>query len=396
MIQLEIQKDAIKGGNVWVRFNGQTKRGQFEELFDVDESKLRLKDANVIINCPLFTSVFEVCQDNSLTSISATSKSIAIGTSTGGIGIIPRMLLQDSNITDSHIVSKSNEIDIENHETQRKLHGKAIYNPAAHIVSTNKVLFFPSNSVLLTLGLDTAICIWSVVDSPIENPARKFFGGHKSQVTDCVMIGRGRNIITGGLDGQIIIWEIGSAEKLWSGRRIKALDDSVNCLAISQMNSSTITDDQNGKYFDTQGKVIAVGHKSGVVSLWDCYLRLSLCEFDTKLEISSIASNGTTIITGHIDGSIRAWNFNLEDKKVNMEWEISIETVEDLEDDFTVKKIVYANSIYVLTPRKFVKLSKSGQLEEVIAGWDWLNDFTITDNAIYGAGKFGELFQWDL
>ncbi|GME96337.1 unnamed protein product [Ambrosiozyma monospora] len=114
----------------------------------------------------------------------------------------------------------------------------------AHLSDITNLQIFPSPSstVLLSTSLDFITRIWSLIDG--TNP-RVFKGVQLERITSLVLIGHGRNFITGSTDGSVVLWECGSDQKLWMGRRVKNGEDSVMDICVVNETDSKISNTRN-------------------------------------------------------------------------------------------------------------------------------------------------------
>ncbi|KAM0787230.1 hypothetical protein ACM66B_006468 [Microbotryomycetes sp. NB124-2] len=168
-----------------------------------------------------------------------------------------------------------------------------------HVSDVNVVKFFPSGEVVLTGSLDMNVKVFSATDG--SNP--RTLRGHTKAVTDLYVVGRGRTVLTSSLDGTIRLWQVSDASLLrkWVLQQpVTAMvvvnasemlgDDLKDCICVAAHSNGTATvlaldsvDSEphlildTGKTsplhclaLDTQLTLLAVGSRSGLVSVFEC------------------------------------------------------------------------------------------------------------------------------
>lgn len=282
---------------------------------------------------------------------------------------------------------------------------KYILKKEAHWADITKIATFASKVVILTVGLDMQIKIWSndMVDSEFKEPARILKNEHKGRITDCVIIGTGRNIVSCGLDGQIVFWELGSGSAVWKGRRIRDLHDGYTCLDIVKVENDESNDNASDKFFECNGKLLWCGHVSGYISIWDCSTRLSLGEFKTNEDNTSVEKikciNEHYIVVALNNGDLILYDFNFVTKKASMKWHSNVERIEVQETSVSIKDIqIYKDSIIVLSDNYLVRLNlDTGKLVDTFVGYDeTLNGVSIYEDELIVVGKRGFISSFKL
>lgn len=265
----------------------------------------------------------------------------------------------------------------------------------AHLADIIKIILFPSNEVLLTIGLEMQMKIWNIHDMSL--PVRVLSKVHKARITDCVLIGNGRNVVSCGLDGRIVMWELGSGNSIWVGQRVRGLDDGCLCLDIVQRDLSGPGDSE--RFFECDGKVLVCGHDSGIVSVWSCGNRLSLGEFltnDEGLHVSKIKllDDGRLLVCLS-NGDVRCYAYSFGEKTAELIWKSSY-----IHDGVVeVRKLeVHDRMAYVLTNKYFVKIdSIDGKIVDVFVGFDEsIFDFVVKENEMCVVGKFKHICSFTL
>ncbi|ODV82925.1 hypothetical protein CANARDRAFT_30488 [[Candida] arabinofermentans NRRL YB-2248] len=191
----------------------------------------------------------------------------------------------------------------------------------AHFSDVLKLAFFPSSLVVLSIGLDYTINVWSFLDGSNPRTMKK----QKGRLTDFAIIGRGRNVITSSLDGSIVIWECGSGKPIWEFRRAKNLNDSICAIVIKQNEITLGKETSQDKFVEMEGKYCYAGHKSGIISIWDLESRSFIGEFSSTITTSSVKCMHMTedlLIVGYTDGHIIC--FDEKNSKHSVKWEIQV------------------------------------------------------------------------
>lgn len=188
----------------------------------------------------------------------------------------------------------------------------------AHAANIEHIRVFPSQQVILTVGLDLQMKIW-LLENDSQIPA-KVLKGHTLGITSIEFIGNGRNYLTGSLDGAVNLWECGSGSLVYSFRRIDNLQDPVNCIATVELPKPwSIKEPLTDKEFDTVGRELYVGYESGIIQSFDVgyhsQLRKRLVGFE-GVAVTSMVISGKYIIAGYGNGHILVWE--QETKKIDV------------------------------------------------------------------------------
>ena len=160
-----------------------------------------------------------------------------------------------------------------------------------HVGDVLAAKWFPSGEVILSSSSDLSVRVWGSKDG--INP--RTFKGHTRAVTSLGIVGIGKKVVSGSLDGSIRMWDVGPAKEVWKwetkGRgavhelvvlessdeveNVQVLAASSNGLEVFSGSSSTST--TLAEYgvdskvvsmgFDAGSKMIATGHANGTVTL---------------------------------------------------------------------------------------------------------------------------------
>lgn len=284
---------------------------------------------------------------------------------------------------------------------------KLIIKNEAHYLDIFKIESFPSNKVILTIGLDYQIKIWDNLSATSEfsNAVRILKGVHKLRISDCLIIGRGRNIVSCGYDGKIVFWELGSGKPVWIGNRIKNLSDGCTSLSLFKRKDKVEDGVDKEPFFECLWNILLCGHQSGFVSIWDCHTRLSYGEFLSNEEGESIeiiqCVDANCIVVALSNGIIKSFKYDLEKRESKLNWNCK---VFDDGDGVDVKEMkIWDGYVFIMVNNSIFKLRlESGELLDVFVGSeDDLNGFTISiktngDNELLAFGKRNCLVSYSL
>ena len=176
----------------------------------------------------------------------------------------------------------------------------------AHLGNVTQTRVFPSNKVILTVGSDLTIKIWSLEGTE----ARKMIG-HVQEITGAALLGKsGRNFVTSSRDGSVILWECGSGKVVYRYRRIGHEDDPATAVVTVHTDSAGMA--TSGLEFEIANQAVLVGYDSGIIqhfSLADhCQTRIRFTS-DSKVETMDLFNS--LLVTGHENGQINFWNVDL-------------------------------------------------------------------------------------
>jgi WD40 repeat protein len=152
--------------------------------------------------------------------------------------------------------------------------------------SVKSCAWSPDGKRIVTGGRDGEVIIWGA-ESGEELRRLK---GHNREVNSCAWSSDGKRIVTGGLDREAIIWDAESGEVL---RRLKGHNSWINSCAWSP-----------------DGKRIVTGGRDGEVIIWDAEsgeeLR-RLKEHNSWINSCAWSPDGEWIVTGGRDGEVIIW-----------------------------------------------------------------------------------------
>lgn len=374
---IELKQEGIE--KTWIRINNQSGEFEIEKCQMVKSNKFELELRELpkrTFQTPITTFKIDLdgSNDLNLSCIDSNGNIFQIGSFYGDLITFPKN-------------NKKGVIQVKPDDETFNI------KKNAQFMDITKVLILPSNSVSISLGSEGILKVWPIPNMN-EKPAREL----KQGVNTFEIVGRGRNIITGCSNGSINIFELGSNELIWSGRRIKSLNDEVLALKVLDYKVGELKPHE--KLFEIEDKIIFVGHKSGVISIWNLNNRLSIGEINTgcnsinSIEVDKLSGD---ILIGNSNGSVQRWKFNFQDKSSELLWETVVERNNEDGDDLSVNKILlYKDNVIVLTNNKLLKLFiTDGSLVEQMIGFKFkLNDFCVSNNNIWTVGKYGQIFGY--
>ncbi|KAI9327082.1 WD40-repeat-containing domain protein [Obelidium mucronatum] len=145
-----------------------------------------------------------------------------------------------------------------------------------HVGDITTAKFFPSSTVLLTSATDLQVKVWDAVEGTCAMTMGAKNGGHTRPVVETGIIERGRNIVTAGKDGRLLLWEVKSASVIREicdapvvgGDPIgaMAMGTAAVCLVSQQREKRRETDERE---IGTSDKLCFVGTESGCLAGYD-------------------------------------------------------------------------------------------------------------------------------
>ncbi len=170
------------------------------------------------------------------------------------------------------------------------------YTLTGHNPRILTLAFTPDGKNLVSAGSSGLLSFWSIADTTLlkEIPAHGQGLGVRS-----IDIDAGGRIVSGGGDGEIKLWTMGSDDPL--GKFPNETDES-EVLSVA---------------FNPAGSRVAVANADGIVRIFDpqTYLLLNtLTEFKNKATVVTFSPNGKYLVAGGADSTIRVWdaqNFSL-------------------------------------------------------------------------------------
>ncbi|ORY48870.1 WD40 repeat-like protein [Rhizoclosmatium globosum] len=145
-----------------------------------------------------------------------------------------------------------------------------------HFGDLTTVKFFPSSTVLLTSAMDLQLKIWDAVSGDCAMTMGPKQGGHTRPVVETAIIDRGRNIISAGKDGRVLLWEVKSATVIRELRDDVPLvgGDAVGamCLGVKGAWYSAPNDvviDVDEREVGTSDKLCIIGTEKGLLEVYD-------------------------------------------------------------------------------------------------------------------------------
>lgn len=187
-------------------------------------------------------------------------------------------------------------------------HEKISQIKEAHFGRIIKLVVFPSDKVLLSVGSDFQTKLWTL-DSATTTATRTFLD-QKKEITDIALIGKGRNFMTASLDQSVDLWECSTGKVVSKFQRIDDMNDPCTCLAISTTSEKVAPSDLVGGdlLFECEDKVVYVGYASGTIQQFSVG-----GHFQTRVKypydagVSSLATFGDHVVAGYDNGRVVVW-----------------------------------------------------------------------------------------
>lgn len=179
----------------------------------------------------------------------------------------------------------------------------------AHYAGIHKLVVFPSNTALLSVGRDFQTKLWSLEDA--QSTAVRSFLDQKKEITDVALIGKGRNFMTSSLDGSVNLWECSTGSVISRFVRIDNRENPATCLAVATGESEVSPQDSVGGdlLFECSDKVVYVGYQSGLIQQFSVAGHYQTAiKFKRDSEVSSLGVFGDYVVAGYGDGQVFVWN----------------------------------------------------------------------------------------
>ncbi|KAJ3061117.1 hypothetical protein HDU99_005660, partial [Rhizoclosmatium hyalinum] len=145
-----------------------------------------------------------------------------------------------------------------------------------HFGDLTTAKFFPSSTVLLTSAMDLQLKIWDAVSGECAMTMGPKQGGHTRSVVETAIIDRGRNIISAGKDGRVLLWEVKSATVIRELRDDLPLvgGDAVGAMCLGVKGawysaSNDVVSDVDEREVGTSDKLCIIGTEKGLLEVYD-------------------------------------------------------------------------------------------------------------------------------
>lgn len=163
-----------------------------------------------------------------------------------------------------------------------------------HFLDIVEIKVFPSKEVIMTVGLDKQIKLWSIKEWKC---IRVFTSLNTSNVE---LIGRGRNFVNGDGRGQVRLWECGSGKVIHDFVKVKNKNDEVR--AIGLFRSSKVEGGTNELEFETNDKLMIVNYSLGDFMIFNLFTK-QYQHVDLNYKVSSmIVLEDKEVVFGTEDG----------------------------------------------------------------------------------------------
>lgn len=221
-----------------------------------------------------------------------------------------------------------------------------------HYLDVLDIKVFPSNEVIMTVGHDHQIKLWSIKELQCI----------RTMVSDCSsnveLIEKGRNFLCGDKQGRVNLWECGSGGIIHEFEKVRNKKDRVSVIKLVDINTPDFDSGNHelGNHeleFGTKGKGVIAGYDSGDVVVFDIYNKTMKVIGNFSNTINSIdkvndgfvfASGNETIIYKHNEIVWRQdWGTEIKLTKINHNQIIVYGTEVLIKlnlDDYTIKYLV--------------------------------------------------------
>lgn len=273
----------------------------------------------------------------------------------------------------------------------------------SHYLSITKIKLFPSNQVILTVGLDKLIKLWSITS--MNEPIRIMID-QTDEITDVLIIGKGRNFLSSSKDGSVNLWECSGNKVIYKFRRIDDLKDAANCILIEEgpKEKQKDTGIEVKDHYECNDKLLYVGYESGIIQQYDL-LQHHQTRIKFKIDESESGSFSVKcmilvedfLVAGYNNGIIIIWDTKTGEfkKKIkfNENYDIEKLTLINFTNENEVKLVFY-NGPDTLIEMKIDLISLSDPKIEYLVGLPEsfnVNDIDINyngENLVIGGNDY--------
>ncbi|XP_011484331.1 telomerase protein component 1 [Oryzias latipes] len=160
-------------------------------------------------------------------------------------------------------------------------------------IQTGTVLAMAQNSVYLaTASDDFTIVLWCLSDLALERTtyAHAVLRGHKGGVTCLTFSPDESQLLSGGKDQSLIVWQVNSSPPVVSKSLLRSHRDWITgCVWTSDCMMSSSND--------------------GRLCVWDAEAGVCIREISWRNPLTSICSQGRNVIAGCSEGALHVWNW---------------------------------------------------------------------------------------
>lgn len=175
----------------------------------------------------------------------------------------------------------------------------------AHYEDVTKIKVFPSQEVVLTVGLDKQIKLWSFSE---DKPLRTLLE-QTSTITDVAIVGKGRNILSSSKDGSVNLWECSKGEVVHKFTRIDNHEDGVNCIHVEENGQLESVGENKPDHYECDNKILYVGYDSGIIQPYSLLHHHQLrTKFRYSAAVTSLTAFKQYLVAGYADGTIIIWH----------------------------------------------------------------------------------------
>lgn len=166
--------------------------------------------------------------------------------------------------------------------------------PDCHVLDIVEIRVFPSKEVIMTVGLDKQIKIWSLKEWKCIRVFNCF------NTSNVELIGRGRNFVNGNGNGEVKLWECGSGKVVHDFVKVRNKTDEVRAIALFDSENKVGT---NELEYETNDKLVIVNYSLGDFMIFNLFTK-QLENIDLNYQISSIQVVDNVMVFGTEDGQL--------------------------------------------------------------------------------------------
>jgi len=112
--------------------------------------------------------------------------------------------------------------------------------------------------------------------------------GHSRGILSCDFVDRGRNVVSSGRDGSILLHDVPSQAAIHKWTESNETTTAINSIHVASDFTGTSTNSLDPRDFNTDGKLLTAGSESGSVLLFDLRSRASVGTFKCSGAVNAV------------------------------------------------------------------------------------------------------------